>query len=337
MHNHLRNRNKDLGVNLTGSPAGEFLLTGFSDSWMVQLIHALLFSLVYLAALIGNLLIVTVTTVDARLQTPMYFFLRHLSFLDFCFISVTVPKSAVNAFTHNTSISFWGCALQVFFFMDLASTETALLTVMSYDRYVAICRPLHYEAVMTPRACARTMALCWLSGGVSGVMHVAATFSLPFCGSNRVHQFFCDIPQLLSLLDSAAILPEVRVMVFVTSLVLLCFGCIVLSYARILSTVLRIPSAEGRWKTFSTCVPHLVVVTLFLVSGSVAYVKPISSSASISDLLLPVFYTVVPPTLNPVIYSLRNRDMKAALRRQSLHINFHKMREHCCKLRGHGL
>uniref|UniRef100_UPI0040385923 olfactory receptor 14L1-like n=1 Tax=Callospermophilus lateralis TaxID=76772 RepID=UPI0040385923 len=297
------------------SEAVVFLLVGFADSWTVQTTHAVLFLLVYLAALTGNLLIITVTTVDIRLQTPMYFFLRHLSFLDFCFISVTVPKSVVSSFTQDTSISFWGCALQAFFFINLASTETALLTVMSYDRCVAICWPLHYEVIMSQHACVRMMALCWLSGGISGLMHMAATFSLPFCGSSQVHHFFCDIPQLLSLLDSTAILPEVRVMVFVTSLVILCFCLITLSYGYIFSTVMRIPSKEGRWKTFSTCVPHLVVVTLFLVSGSIAYVKPVSSSPSISDLLLPVFYTVVPPTLNPVIYSLRNKELKAALRR----------------------
>ncbi|KAM4869532.1 olfactory receptor 14L1-like [Urocitellus parryii] len=311
----LRHRGSRAAAGGNSSEAVVFLLVGFADSWTVQTTHAVLFLLVYLAALTGNLLIITVTTVDVRLQTPMYFFLRHLSFLDFCFISVTVPKSVVSSFTQDTSISFWGCALQAFFFMNLASTETALLTVMSYDRCVAICWPLHYEAIMSQRACVRMVALCWLSGGISGLMHMVATFSLPFCGSSQVHHFFCDIPQLLSLLDSTAILPEVRVMVFVTSLVILCFGLITLSYGYIFSTVMRIPSKEGRWKTFSTCVPHLVVVTLFLVSGSIAYVKPVSSSPSISDLLLPVFYTVVPPTLNPVIYSLRNKELKAALRR----------------------
>ncbi|XP_069890141.1 olfactory receptor 14L1 [Dipodomys merriami] len=296
--------------------AVEFFLMGFSDSLQDQITHGILFLLVYLAALTGNLLIIVLTTLDVHLQTPMYFFLRNLSLLDFCYISVTVPKSIVNSFTHNTFISFFECALQVFFFMDLASTETAILTVMSYDRYVAICRPLHYEVIMNQGACVKMMTMSWLSGAISGFLHVTSTFSLPFCGSYTIHHFFCDIPQLLSLLDSKVIISEIRVMVFITSLVIICFVSITVSYVYIFSTILRIPSNVGRSKTFSTCIPHLMVVTLFLVSGSIAYVKPVSNSPSFSDLLLPVFYTVVPPTLNPIIYSLRNKDMKAALRRQ---------------------
>ncbi|KAM4862062.1 olfactory receptor 14L1-like [Thomomys bottae] len=296
--------------------AVEFFLVGFSYSWKVQILHGFLFLLVYVAALTGNMLILVLTTLDVHLQTPMYFFLRNLSFLDFCYISVTVPKSIVNSFTHTTSISFFECALQVFFFMDLASAETAILTVMSYDRYAAICWPLHYEVTMNHRACVRMMALSWLSGAISGLLHVLSTFSLPFCGAYRIHHFFCDIPQLLSLLDSKVIISEIRVMAFGTSLVLICFVSITVSYVYIFSTIMRIPSKVGRSKAFSTCIPHLVVVTLFLVSGSIAYVKPISDSPSFSDLLLPVFYTVVPPTLNPVIYSLRSKDMKMALRRQ---------------------
>ncbi|XP_053437316.1 putative olfactory receptor 14L1 [Nycticebus coucang] len=294
----------------------EFLLMGFSDSWEIQIVHAALFLLVYVTALLGNLLIIMLTALDVHLQTPVYFFLRNLSFLDFCYISVTVPKSIANSLTHDTSISFFGCALQVFFFMDLATTEVAILTVMSYDRYVAICQPLRYEVIINQGTCVKMMAMSWLSGVICGLMHVTATFSLPFCGSNKVHQFFCDIPQLLSLVDSKIIFIETGVMVLVTSLVIICFVSITLSYMYIFSVIVRIPSKEGKSKTFSTCVPHLVVVTLFMISGSIAYVKPISNSFSVSDLFLSVFYTVVPPTLNPIIYSLRNKDMKAAMKRQ---------------------
>uniref|UniRef100_A0A8C8YT84 Olfactory receptor n=1 Tax=Prolemur simus TaxID=1328070 RepID=A0A8C8YT84_PROSS len=294
----------------------EFLLMGFSDSWEMQSVHAAIFLLVYLAALTGNLLVIMLPALDVHLQTLMYFFLRNLSFLDFFYISVTVPKSIVSSLTHDTSISFFGCALQAFFFMGLATTEVAILTVMSYDRYVAICQPLHYEVIINQGACVKMMAMSWLSGMICGLMHVTANFSLPFCRPNRVHQFFCDIPQLLSLVDSKVIIIEIGVMVLGTSLVIICFVSITLSYMYIFSVIMRIPSKEGRSKTFSTCIPHLVVVALFMISGSVAYIKPISNSPSVMDLLLSVFYTVVPPTLNPIIYSLRNKDMKVALRRQ---------------------
>ncbi|XP_060053062.1 olfactory receptor 14L1-like [Erinaceus europaeus] len=313
---------EDLGRNgtstndLNRTEVANFLLMGFSDIWEIQIVHAVLFLLIYLLAFMGNVLIVILTSLDVHLQTPMYFFLRNLSFLDFCYISVTVPKSIVSSLTHDTAISFMGCALQVFFFLDLACTETVILTVMSYDRYVAICQPLHYEVIMNQGTCVRMMAMSWLSGAICGLMHVIATFSLPFCGSNRVNQFYCNVPQLINLLDAEDIIIESGVMIFITSLVNICFFSITLSYVYIFCTILKIPSKEGRSKPFSTCIPHLVVVTLFMLSGSIAYVKPISSSPSILDLFLSVFYAVVPPTLNPIIYSLRNKDMKAALSRQ---------------------
>ncbi|XP_006168454.1 putative olfactory receptor 14L1, partial [Tupaia chinensis] len=236
---------------------------------------------------------------------------RNLSFLDFCYISVTVSRSVITL-THNASISLFECALQVFLFIDLASTEIAILTVMSYDRYVAICQPLHYEAIMSQGACLMMMAVSWLSRVICGLMHVGATFSLPFFGSNRVHQFFCDISQLLSLLDSMVIIIKIGVMVFITRLVVICFVSIALSYAYIFATIMRILSKEGR--SFSTCLPHLMVITLFMVSGSIADMKLISISPSALDLLLYVFCTVVPHIQNPVIYILQNKDMKATLR-----------------------
>ncbi|XP_038598646.1 olfactory receptor 14A16-like [Tachyglossus aculeatus] len=293
----------------------EFLLLGFSNIREWQLIHAALFLLVYLAALMGNLLIIAVTTVDRHFHTPMYFFLKNLSIVDLGYISVTVPKSILNSLTNVNSISLLGCAAQVFLVFLFAGSELSLLTVMSHDRYVAICRPLHYEIIMPHGACVRMLAASWFCSCLSAIMYTASTFSLSFCGSNIVHQFFCDGPQLLRLSCSTDHVPEDVSLDIGISLAVFCFMLIVGSYARIFSAVLRMPSAEGRSKAFSTCLPHLVVVTLFVTSAFSAYLKPISDSPSAVDLLVSVFYAVVPPTLNPLIYSLRNRDIKAAMGR----------------------
>ncbi|XP_028913096.1 olfactory receptor 14A16-like [Ornithorhynchus anatinus] len=288
----------------------EFLLLGFSEVRELQLVHGMMFLLVYLAALMGNLLIVTVTALDERLHTPMYFFLSNLALIDLCLISVTVPKSVVNSLTNNRSISFLGCVLQVLFFISLASTEMILLTVMSHDRYTAICHPLRYEVVMNRGACGKMAAASWLSGGLSGLMHMATTFSEPFCGSHVIHHFFCEAPHLLAQAGSTVILREVKVTIFTASLSFLCFISIIISYIRIFSIVLKIPSVEGRSKAFSTCLPHLVVVILFLSAGAFAYLKSKSNGPSGVDLFLSMFYSIVPPAMNPIIYSLRNRELK---------------------------
>ncbi|XP_038597823.1 putative olfactory receptor 14L1 [Tachyglossus aculeatus] len=293
----------------------EFLLLGFSEVRELQLVHATLFLLVYLAALTGNLLIVAVTTLDQRLHTPMYFFLKNLSILDLCLISVTVPESFFNSVTNNNSISFKGCVLQVFFFVSAVFSEVVLLTVMSYDRYAAICHPLHYEAVMNRGVCGKMAAASWLSGGLSGLMHTAAIFSEPFSGPNVIHQFFCDVPQLLKLSGPQGNIYEYSVIVLSASSFAISFAYIATSYVCIFSAVLRMPSAEGRSKAFSTCLPHLIVVTFFVSTGVSEYLIPSSNCPSGRDLLLSVFYSMVPPALNPVIYSLRNQAMKAALGR----------------------
>ncbi|XP_076985654.1 olfactory receptor 14A16-like [Tamandua tetradactyla] len=289
-----------------------FFLMGFSDVREIQVLHAVVFLIIYLAALIGNLLIITLISKDHQLHTPMYYFLKNLSFLDLCLISITVPKSITNSLTNHNTISYPGCVSQVFFFFFLASTEVALLTVMSYDRYAAICHPLQYEIIMSHRACVQMAVSSWVSGALNAVLHTASTFSIPMCGSSYVHQFFCDVPQLLALACSYNI---GELVVIGLSLVLdfACFIFIDISYIKIFSTVLKIPSREGRFKAFSTCLPHLIVVTLFLSSGFFAYLHPLPKSPSAFDLLVSVFYTVVPPTMNPLIYSLRNKDMKTAL------------------------
>ncbi|XP_040478666.1 olfactory receptor 14A16-like [Ursus maritimus] len=285
----------------------EFLLMGFPDDQVLQRLYAAFFSLVYLVALMGNLLIITLTTIDQHLQSPMYFLLKNLSVIDICYISVTVPKSVVNYLTNSHSISFVGCASQVFLVLVFAGTEFALLLVMSYDRYAAICCPLHYEAIMNRGSCVQMVTASWFSGGVYGSIHVAGTFSIHFCGSNIVHQFFCDIPSLLTLACSGEQILEYVFIIISCCFAFVCFTFMVASYVYIVSTVLRIPSSgapgipssQGRFKTFSTCMPHLTVVTLFLSSGFIAYLGSASKSPSSLNLFMSVLYSLLPPSLNP--------------------------------------
>jgi olfactory receptor len=253
--------------------------------------------------------------VDPHLQTPVYYFLKHFSLLDLAFISVTIPQTIDNSLRDNSYISYGQCILQVFFFTSLASAELAILTVMSYDRYVAICLPLHYELIMDPRNCKLAVIAVWLSGGFSGILFTTATFSITFCKAKIIHQFFCDVPQLVKLSCSSDYLGVIGVDAFMSVAAFACFISIALSYIHVFSTVLRIPSAEGRSKVFSTCLPHLAVVSFFLSTGMDTYLKPTSYSPTALDLILSIFYTVIPPTLNPIIYSLRNESLKGALRK----------------------
>nr|XP_005313781.3 olfactory receptor 14A16-like [Chrysemys picta bellii] len=293
----------------------EFLLLGFSDVQELQILHFVVFLLIYLAALVGNLLIFMVIAFDHNLHNPMYFFLMNLSILDLGSISVTVPKSMANSLVNTRSISYAGCVAQVFFLLFFLGADFSLLTVMAYDRYVAICQPLHYERVMNSRASVQMAAGAWISGLLYSVLHTGNTFALTFCGGNMVDQFFCEIPQLLKLACSDSYLSEVGVLAFSVCLGLGCFVFIIVSYVQIFKSVLRIPSEQGRHKAFSTCLPHLTVVSLFVCTGAFAYLKPTSSSPSALDLVVAVLYSVLPPIMNPIIYSMRNKEIKAALRR----------------------
>ncbi|KAM7145723.1 olfactory receptor 14A16-like [Macrochelys suwanniensis] len=296
----------------------EFLLLGFSEVRELQILHFVGFLVIYLAAMVGNLLIFMAISLDHHLHTPMYFFLMNLSILDLGSISVIVPKSMANSLMNTNSISYAGCVAQVFFFLFLVGADFFLLTVMAYDRYVAICQPLHYERMMNRRACAQMAAGAWISGILYSVLHTGNTFALTFCGGNMVDQFFCEIPQLLKLACSDSYLNEVGVLAFSVFLVLGCFIFITVSYVQIFKTVLRIPSEQGRHKALSTCLPHLTVVSLFVFTGLFAYLKPTSSSPSALDLVVAVLYSVLPPIMNPIIYSMRNKEIKAALRRLTL-------------------
>ncbi|XP_067412295.1 olfactory receptor 14A16-like [Emydura macquarii macquarii] len=292
-----------------------FLLLGFSDVRELQLLHFVVFLGIFLVALAGNLLVIITVTLSHHLHTPMYFFLMNLSILDLGSISVTVPKSMVNSLLNTRTISYTGCVAQVFLFIFFTGVDFAFLTIMAYDRYVAICQPLHYERVMNGRACVQMAAGAWISGVLHSVLHTGNMFALTFCGNNTVDQFYCEIPQLLKLACSDSYLTEIGVIVFDVCLFLSCFLLIIVSYTQIFTTVLRIPTEQGRHKAFSTCFPHLIVVSLFICPGVFAYVKPTSISTTGLDLVVAVLYSVVPPVMNPIIYSMRNKEIKDALRK----------------------
>ncbi|XP_040549546.1 olfactory receptor 14J1-like [Gallus gallus] len=296
------------------SSISEFLLLALADTRQLQLLHFWLLLGIYLAALLGNGLISTAVACDHRLHTPMYFFLLNLALLDLACISTTLPKAMANALWGTRDISYAGCATQVFFFLFLFSTEYYLLTIMSYDRYVAICKPLHYGTLLGSRACATMAAAAWGAGVLNTVLHTANTFSLPLCHGNAVDQFFCEIPQILKLSCSQSYLKEISLLVFSITLVSGCFAFILFSYVQIFRAVLRMPSEQGRHKAFSTCLPHLAVLSLFVSTATFAYLKPPSLSSPSLDLVVAVLYTVVPPVMNPVIYSMRNQEIKQALR-----------------------
>ncbi|XP_072217422.1 olfactory receptor 14J1-like [Excalfactoria chinensis] len=295
------------------SSISEFLLLPLADTRQLQLLHFWLLLGIYLAALLGNGLISTAVACDRRLHTPMYFFLLNLALLDLGCISTTLPKAMANALWDTRAISYAGCAAQVFFFFFFMSAEYSLLTIMSYDRYVAICKPLHYGTLMDSRACATMAAAAWGTGVLISLLHTASTFSLPLCQGNVVNQFFCEVPQILKLSCSASYLREVVLLFFGSSLVFGCFVFIVVSYVQIFKTVLRMPSEQGRHKAFSTCLPHLAVVSLLVITGIFAYLKPPSLSSPSMDLLVALLYSVVPPAVNPLIYSMRSQEVKDAV------------------------
>ncbi|KAM4861996.1 olfactory receptor 14A2-like [Thomomys bottae] len=291
----------------------DFFLTQFSDSQQLQVFHGFLFLLIYLEALMGNLLIFVLVTVDRCLHTPMYFFLKNLSLIDVGLISATVPNLILNSFTHRTSISFPGCVCQVFLVLNFVGSELCILIAMSYDRYVAICHPLNYEVIMNTGVVMQMVVTSWLLGSIFGVLYTVGSFSLSFCGSKKLPQFFCDVPSLLKISCSKK---HVTIDITVaTGVLFVLFGlvCIGYSYGCIFQTVLRIPSLQGQSKALSTCMPHFIVVITFLVTAVFSYLKPVPDSPHLIDFLASVFYCVTPPSLNPIIYSLRSKEIKASL------------------------
>ncbi|XP_063158420.1 olfactory receptor 14J1-like [Candoia aspera] len=296
--------------NQTAMPV--FLLLEFSAIRELQILHFFVFLAFYLATATANLLIISAVAFDHHLHTPMYFFLMNLAMLDLASVSVIMPKSIANSLTSTRYISYSGCISQAFLFVSFLTTDFFLLTLMAYDRYVAICNPLQYEMRMNRRICAQMLASVWISGFFFGILHTIGTFTVPFC-SDIVNQFFCEIPQLLKLSCSDLNQGEVGILAFSITIVLGLFIFILVSYIKILSAVFRIPSAPGRQKAFSTCLPHLIVVSTFMFTGILTYMKLPSDTSPDLDMMLTITYSLVPPILNPLVYSMRNQDIRRAL------------------------
>ncbi|XP_062992532.1 olfactory receptor 14I1-like [Elgaria multicarinata webbii] len=292
----------------------EFLLLEFTRIRELQIMHFIFFLILYLATVTENLLIIAAVAFDPHLHTPMYFFLMNLAMQDIGSVSVIIPKSAISSLMNSNHISYSGCVAQILLFVFFVGSDIALLTVMAYDRYVAICNPLQYEMVMNRVACTQMVGCVWIACLLNAVLHTGGTFANTFC-SNVVNQFFCEIPHLLKLACSDVYVIEVGVVVFSITIGFSCFIFIIVTYAQIFTAVLKIPSVQGRKKAFSTCLPHLVVFTLFLLMACFAYLRPTSNKPTHLDLILTIIYSIIPPVLNPLIYSMRNKDIKAALLR----------------------
>ncbi|XP_029141890.1 olfactory receptor 14A16-like [Protobothrops mucrosquamatus] len=289
-----------------------FLLLEFSKNQHLQLLHFFFFCVLYLATVTTNLLIIFAVAFDHRLHSPMYFFLMNLALQDLGIVSVIVPKSMINSLMNNRCISYVGCVAQVFLFVSFAASDFFLLTVMAYDRYVAICHPLHYHIMMNWKASTEIMLFVWVSGFLCGILHTTGTFSVLFC-TNVINQFFCEIPQLLKLSCYGFNQFEIGILMANILVGLGCFTFIIVSYAMIFKAVLIVPSEQGRQKALSTCIPHLIVVSMLLLSGYFAYIRTPSNIPSYLDFGLTVLYSLLPPLFNPIIYSMRNKNIKFVL------------------------
>ncbi|XP_049635702.1 olfactory receptor 5T1-like [Suncus etruscus] len=298
-----------------GSEVTVFILMGFTDDFEMQVLLFLLFLAIYTFTLIGNLGLVVLVIGDTRLHTPMYYFLSVLSFLDACYSSVVTPKMLVNFLSENKGISYVGCAMEMFLFVTFGTTECFLLAAMAYDRYVAIYNPLLYSVSMSPRVYVSLMISSYIGGIMHASVHTVATFTLSFCDSNEIRHVFCDIPPLLAISCSDTHINQLLLFYFVGSIEIVTILIVLVSYSFILLAILRMNSAEGRRKVFSTCGSHLTGVSVYHGTILFMYVRPSSSYALDHDMIVSIFYTIVIPMLNPIIYSLRNKDVKEAAKR----------------------
>nr|XP_060502961.1 olfactory receptor 1P1-like [Panthera onca] len=302
----------------------EFLLWGLSERPEQQHILFLLFLCMYVVTVTGNLLIVLAIGTDTRLHTPMYFFLASLSCADILFTSTTVPKALVNIQTQSRSISYAGCLVQLYFFLTFGDMDIFLLATMAYDRYVAICHPLHYKIVMSRQRCTLLVTACWVLTSLVAMTHAFLIFRLSFCSKKIIPDFFCDLGPLMKVSCSDTQVNELVLLFLGGAVILIPFILILVSYIHIVSAILRVPSAQGRHKAFSTCGSHLAVVALFYGTLGMVYLQPLQTY-SMKDSVATVMYAVVTPMMNPFIYSLRNKDMHGALGRLLLGKAFQRL------------
>ncbi|XP_060112629.1 olfactory receptor 5A2-like [Heteronotia binoei] len=291
----------------------KFILLGLSDDPNVQFVLFATGLLIYMFTLAGNLVIIVLIRTNHHLQTPMYFLLSNLAFTDICYISSTMPKMLWDLMTGNKTISFAGWAFQMFCFLITAGTDGVLLTVMAYDRYAAICQPLHYTLLMSQPVLRWLVAMSWAIGGVNGIVDTAFVFSLDFCGPNKIVHFFCDIPPVLQLSCSDTSLAELVTFMISGGILIASVSFIFLSYVLIVLSVLKISAAQGRIKTFSTCASHLTAETIAYSTAIVMYLTPASVRSREVDRVISVLYAIITPLLAPLIYSLKNKEMQTAL------------------------
>ncbi|XP_063788269.1 olfactory receptor 5AR1-like, partial [Pseudophryne corroboree] len=290
----------------------EFILLGLSSQPRTQVFLFFVFLLVYMFTLIGNISIITLILSDVSLHTPMYFFLGNLSFLDLCYSSSTVPRMLKDLMSVNKTISYAECATQMYISLSLGENECVLLVIMAYDRYVAICYPLHYTTIMSKKVCARLAIGTWMCGFLHSIPHVSLTLSVDRCGNNKINHFMCEVPEILSLGCGNILIMEFIIFVVGVIVLMAPITFIVTSYVQIIVSILKIASSSGQQKAFSTCGSHMMVVTIFYGSAMAAYMKPRSSSLPGTDKVIAIFYFIVTPMVNPMIYALRNNDVKAA-------------------------
>ncbi|XP_032253811.1 putative olfactory receptor 2W6 [Phoca vitulina] len=292
-----------------------FILLGFSDHPRLEIILFAFVLVFYILTLVGNTAIILLSIMDARLHTPMYFFLGNLSFLDLCFTTSIVPQLLWNLWGPEKTISYHGCVAQLYIYMVLGSTECVLLAVMSYDRYVAVCQPLHYTVVMHPRLCLQLVTVSWFCGFLNSFVMCPQTMQLSRCGRNTVDHFLCEMPALIAMSCEDTMFVEAFAFALGVSLLLVPLSLILISYSMIAAALLRIKSATGRKKAFNTCSSHLTVVSLFYGTIIYMYLQPANSYSQDQGKFLTLFYTIVTPSINPLIYTLRNKDVKGAIKR----------------------